>query len=172
MLCQDCHKNVASVRYAEVVDGHVTEQHLCASCLDRRQERPSAGFQLDAPGLGRAKSVHTAVRDSLRAGRTCSFCGALLSTVTDSLRVGCATCYREFSSPLDALIQARHGAQEHRGKAPNMDDARERLRADLLVKRSLLHRVLQSENYEEAAILRDEIRGIEKGLYASEQEVG
>ena len=49
MLCQKCHKNLASVRYAEVVDGKVNNLQLCQDCLSRQQDEVEIGFELSDP---------------------------------------------------------------------------------------------------------------------------
>ncbi len=52
--------------------------------------------------------------------------------------------------------------------ARRLDDARAQVRAELQSKRTLLKTALSTENYEEAAILRDEIRVLESGLSTAE----
>jgi len=169
MFCQNCHKNVATVRYAEVVDGHVKEVHLCPGCLDRQRDKAATGFEFDTPtAKERPVSARKAVKEALRTHQSCGTCGALLQKLLDERAAGCAACYTEFAGLIDPLLLASHGSVHHKGKAPHIEDARERLRADLQVKRSLLRSVIQQENYEEAALLRDEIRCLEMGLSASE----
>ena len=170
MLCQSCHKNLATVRYAEVVDGHVKERHMCPECLTRQRERQGAGFEFETPSAKRpgVASQRAVVKEAVRKHRSCPVCGKLLQRILDERRLGCASCYGEFAEHIDPLLMARHGSVTHKGKQPHITDARERLRADLQVKRSLLRAVLQAENYEEAALLRDEIRGLELGLSVSE----
>ena len=48
-----------------------------------------------------------------------------------------------------------------------MNNARERVRSELVSKRALLKTALNMENYEEAAALRDEIKVLETGLSVS-----
>ncbi len=169
MFCQNCHKNLATVRYAEVVDGHVKDVHLCPGCLDLQRGKMVTGFEFDKPSTkDRSVSEREAVKEALRTHRSCRVCGALLQRLLDERSAGCAACYAEFAGLIDPLLLACHGSVHHKGKTPHVGDARERLRADLQVKRSLLRSVIQDENYEEAALLRDEIRCLETGLSASE----
>ncbi len=173
MLCQDCHKNLASVRYAEVVDGKVSEVHLCQECLGRRQESVSSGFQFTKPTPFAKKSA-AAVRtgaaapDPVEARQSCTSCTTTLKQILDTGRVGCSTCYVSFPAQLESLLEGIHVALAHRGKMPRLDDARARVRADLQSKRGLLKTALTTENYEEAAALRDEIRALETGLSATQ----
>lgn len=167
MLCQKCHKNLATVRYAEVVDGKVTEQQLCSDCLALHQRETAMGFELSrAPSL---KPKEERSRGEAAREQTCPSCGVLSSHIIDAGRVGCPHCYEQFGGQIESILEGMHRALRHKGKVAKMDDTRARLRAELQNKRALLRSVLRAENYEEAARLRDEIRILENGLFVSEQ---
>jgi protein arginine kinase activator len=172
MLCQKCHKNLATVRYAEVVDGKVTDRHLCADCLAQHQDNAAKGFELTgvAP-TARKIAVDQVVREAVKLQRTCATCGATLTMVMDEARTGCAKCYENFSEQIESMLEGLQRSMQHKGKMPHLDDARAKLRGDLQTKRALLRTMLRAEKYEEAARLRDEIRGLETGLYVSESGV-
>lgn len=169
MLCQKCHKNVATARYAEVVDGQVTEQQLCAECLLRHQHDSAIGFELagPTPGLHRHASKE-AEEEPPGAAKTCPGCGLSFATIHEKARVGCPACYESFGRQIESILEGLHRALQHKGKLARVEDSRTRLRADLQAKRALLRSVLRAENYEEAARLRDEIRGIEEGMHMAE----
>ena len=171
MLCQKCHKNLATVRYAEVVDGTVNDLHLCQECLERHQSDAETGFELAEPAPFRGKrrkmsALHDAAKSTLR----CDACGTDLAQVLETGKVGCASCYTNFAAQLESLLEGMHAGLLHRGKVPNVDDERARVRADLQNKRALLKTALTMENYEEAAALRDEIRSLVGGLAPSRCE--
>lgn len=169
MLCQSCHKNLASVRYAEVVDGKVSDLHLCQECLTKRNEDVTPGFEFSSPSPFLGQKGSSSIREEQGESRqTCTSCTTTLQEVMDSGLVGCAACYEAFPAELESLLEGIHVALAHRGKVPRLDDARARVRADLQSKRTLLKTALNIENYEEAASLRDEIRALELGLGASE----
>ena len=169
MLCQRCHKNLATVRYAEVVDGKVSEQHMCPECMARQQAEAASGFELsgEAPSPRSRHSV-TLASDTVLPQRSCRSCGIELQEVMRSGQVGCSACYESFGDQLEPILRGIHVALRHRGKAPHRDDARERMRAELQTKRALLRSALKTENYEEAARLRDEIRALEDALRTSD----
>ncbi|GMW01990.1 MAG: hypothetical protein AMXMBFR84_31260 [Candidatus Hydrogenedentota bacterium] len=166
MLCQRCHKNLASVRYAEVVDGKVADLHLCQDCLARQQGESSTGFGLSgaAPRPKRSQASRERARTEGVPNLSCPACGTRLRDVLDRRRVGCATCYSTFEEHLDPLIRDMHVALIHRGKKPNLDDERQRKRGQLQAKRALLRSALKTENYEEAAQLRDTIQQMESTM--------
>lgn len=166
MLCQKCHRNLATVRYAEVVDGQVSDQHLCAACMAALQDQ---GFKLDGP----APTVHWPARDDesaedVKLQASCSSCGMALNDMLRLDRAGCPDCYAQFWDVLAPRLGNLHPGLRHHGKSTHIDDRRLKLREDLQSKRSLLRRALESEDYEEAAHLRDEINCLETGLAVSE----
>lgn len=168
MLCQKCHKNLASLRYAEVVDGHVTEQHLCPACM-AAQDTEETGFALAAPTLNTRKaSAGDVAEEALREQRPCPACGTLLRTVLAEGSVGCGQCYTAFGDDIESILEGLHPSLVHKGKTLRQDDARAKLRTELQSKRALLRSVLRTENYEEAAKLRDLIRTLENDLSVSE----
>lgn len=169
MLCQKCHKNMATVRYAEVVDGQVTEQHLCPECLAGHEQQGGTGFELSkvAP-VRRRSAMSRPPREGAREQRSCPSCGIGLNTILEDARVGCSGCYRHFGGPIESVLEGLHQSLQHKGKISRLDDTRARLRADLQAKRALLRSVLRAENYEEAARLRDEIKSLEAGLAMAE----
>lgn len=165
MLCQKCHKNAASVRYAEVVDGRVTDLHLCQECLSAHQNETKTGFKLSDPvPLKKAVAARFAEREG-GPKASCTACETQLETVLQTGKVGCSVCYESFTlEQLHPVLDDIHAGLKHRGKVPHLDDARANLRAMLQMKRGLLKTTLGMEKYEEAAALRDEIRKLETGL--------
>lgn len=169
MLCQKCHKSLATVRYAEVVDGRVTEQHLCPQCLAVHQQQSEPGFALPgAVPVTKRRGVRQTARETLRTRRVCPSCGMPMRQLLDDGKVGCITCYTAFGQQIESILEGLHVSLQHKGKIARYEDSRARLRADLQGKRALLRSVLRMEHYEEAAKLRDEIRELEMGLSTSE----
>lgn len=168
MLCQKCQTNLATIRYAEVVDGHVTEQQLCETCVSAIEQASTSGFEL-------ADVAHSARRVTVpRSGehernqQACGVCGMPLTTITTQHRVGCPACYANFAAEITAALQPLHRFTYHKGKSARVASMRDRLRSDLQSKRALLRSIVKAENYEEAARLRDEIKRIESGLTVGE----
>lgn len=172
MLCQKCHKNLSSVRYAEVVDGKVNNLHLCRDCLERQQEQTRSGFELSEPAPYSKRSKSSPTKPVVRTTETCDACETDLQTILKTGKVGCTSCYIKFATDLEALMEGLHVALTHRGKKPHViEDARARARAELQNKRALMRAALNLENYEEAASLRDDIRHLETGLGTAEAEM-
>ena len=169
MLCQKCHKNLATVRYAEVIDGQVKELHMCSACINDHHAEEASGFALsgDAPAP-RRRVTRRKPSETLTANVECDSCGSESKTIAADAMVGCAMCYDTFGDELENLVRERHAALIHRGKSPVQNSDREKLRVELQSKRALLRSALKSERYEEAATLPDHIQTLESrsGLIA------
>ena len=81
----------------------------------------------------------------------CPACGYPLDTLSKTGRLGCAVCYEEFSAHLTTALQESQKALVHMGKRPGRKNAR---REDLEAE---LQQLVRSEQYEEAAQVRDRI---------------
>lgn len=166
MLCQKCMKNIATVRYAEVVEGKVADLHLCPECLAKHQTSTATGFELSgsAPSPKRPTTPPETSDILAVAQKHCRNCGADLKEVLKTGKVGCGQCYANFPELLEPLLRSFHTSLRHRGKMPRVSDSRAAARGELQTKRALLRSALKTENYEQAATLRDEIRKLELEL--------
>ena len=168
MLCQKCHKNLATMRYAEVVDGQVAEQLVCPECLNTVQAGASGGFEFTEPTpVARKRASDSITHEAVRMLRECKSCGMRLNEIVDTARVGCPECYAVFGRQIEGILEGLHRSLQHQGRVQCVDDDRARLHADLQAKRALMRTVLKAEKYEDAARLRDEIRCLESGLQMS-----
>ncbi|HOV33022.1 MAG TPA: UvrB/UvrC motif-containing protein [Candidatus Hydrogenedens sp.] len=165
MLCQRCHKRVATIRYAEVIDGHVTEMSLCPECLLEVQSNPK-GFNLSSDErqiIGQKEIKESNVK---KAKALCSVCGTQLSYIQEKNKLGCFTCYKSFGPEIESILEVIQGGSSHIGKKLNYPNDEERVQTQLLLdaKKALIRQVIKAEDYESAAKLRDEILDLEKLL--------
>lgn len=164
--CRRCPKP-ATLHVTEVKDGQAVAVHLCESCAgsylsetegdDNQIGDDSADF---AAKLG---ALSDAASDAESQNLKCSTCGLRFSEFRVKGRVGCADCYRHFRSELMPLLDNIHESGLHTGKRPAGGSGE----ADALPERRLaalrmnLQQAVQREDYEQAALLRDEIQSIE-----------
>ena len=155
MKCEKCGKNEATMYYKETVNGVTREMHLCPECAQKENlggafesafqsmnhfwSDPFHSFLGGGFGslwndmLGEAAPTATL----LGTERKCPTCGMTESELRRTGRVGCPDCYSTFADILN----------------PKTDPV-----ADL---KAQLKAAVESEDYERAASLRDEIRRIE-----------
>jgi len=160
MLCKKCMKNIATVKFTEVVDGNAVQHHLCRDCYEACQ-RDAAGFSMEVPkpSLRVQRKQPASLRTEMVS--RCLSCGTLLSSIFESAEVGCANCYGTYGKEIESMLEAFHRSLVHRGKSFSCDDTRVRVSLELQSKRLLLRSMLKAEKYEEAARLRDEIAALE-----------
>jgi protein arginine kinase activator len=73
-------------------------------------------------------------------------------------RLGCPNDYDVFRAGLEPLLQRLHRSVRHKGKSPRHGQSLGKASAEMIELRSRLRLVVEAENYEEAALLRDQIR--------------
>ena len=173
MLCERCHKNLATLKYTEVVNGSAHMRDICASCLEDLNGDAESGFEVSgsAPAPRRRPPRETA-SESVKGSVVCTQCGAPLRDILKTGNIGCPACYTQFAEEIEPILISRHPALRHRGKTPHEQDDRTRLREELRKRRAMLRSALKMESYEEAAVLRDEIQQLEDSLGALAQEQG
>jgi protein arginine kinase activator len=132
---------------------------LCEDCAKAKGVNDPAGFALAdlMLGLGAAQEIEQAAGG---AELKCSRCGFTQADFKKSGRLGCPECYKTFSEGLSGLLKTMHKGTRHVGKAPEtMRHATEN--ADRLKSlQKKLEKAIESENFEEAAHLRDEIKQV------------
>jgi protein arginine kinase activator len=145
------------------IKGEVNVLHLCQRCAaDRGIETsittPLKNMIADYLPAVQASQAVTAQLDSMR----CAFCSMSLADFRESGRLGCASCYTTFDQSLRALLRRVHGNAKHAGRqydAPPPDLLHEVTALGEL--RERLRRAIAQEEFEQAAQLRDQIRGME-----------
>ena len=157
MLCDKCKKNAAAVHVETVVNNEKTARNLCAAC--------AAGFniQMDfASFLGSfMQNVFPGGKTETAADTYCKSCGMAFSRFKSAGRFGCADCYKYFEPQTEMILKNIHGSSRHEGKIPR-GLAAETGQARALEKlRQSLKKAVETEEYEEAASLRDAIRAME-----------
>ena len=99
-------------------------------------------------------------------------CGASFEEITESGKIGCMECYRVFHDRLLPTIHRIHGTAKHKGKIPGTAALRIVEPAGKIAvvetspldkKRAELKAAIEKQDFERAAVLRDEIREMEKG---------
>lgn len=176
MLCDRCGEREATHHDVVVTGGQINETHLCELCaaeLGLGVQAGAVGALLSQVVLGPGHSVKPA--ESASSSR-CEHCGMTFAEFKNSGLMGCAGCYEAFETRLVPLLERAHeGGNRHIGKTPRRSLARGRTqglgeasaiedahaRADRIERlRRELAEAVQSEAYERAASIRDELRAL------------
>ena len=162
MVCDNCGSTEAVVHLTQIVDNQMSTHRLCEKCAAEKglESAPEpVNFPL-TDFLAQMGSDSVAESDSGQS--TCSFCGLTFADFRETGRLGCPHCYETYQPQLQRLLRRVHGGTQHVGKIylppdPSASDLERRL--DGL--RRKLNRAVDSEDFERAAELRDEIRTLE-----------
>ena len=127
MLCERCRQREANIRYTEIINGEVTEHHLCMECARSGDfgHRYTALFDGESQ-LGKLLSgllgfaVDADSRDQSVPGRSsvCPVCHTSYADFVKESRFGCADCYEVFALLMGDHIRTLQGSDTHTGKRP------------------------------------------------------
>lgn len=183
MLCSNCGKNEANVRYTRIINGEKTEYRLCEECakkagledIDFSMPIDFSNFLSDffedeslLPSFGKINEL------------ICPGCGLKFDDFVKNGKFGCSECYTTFEEKLNSIIKNLHGSSRHVGRRPkniiagkkadinqeaeteidknvsNKDSSE--IKIDKLNKD--LKQAIKEERYEDAAKIRDEIKSL------------
>ncbi len=163
MKCQHCNVAEATIHVKEVKNDKVSELHLCEKCAREKgyhslveKGKLSIASQL----VWMAENLYP--EGAARMGTVrCTDCGLKYRDFMKTGRLGCPSCYREFSAQLKQILRRVHGAVRHVGKAPGQEGIQFERRREIQRLHEELERAIEREEYEKAAALRDRIRAVE-----------
>ena len=162
MLCQNCGKNEATTHLKRIINGEAAETHLCSQCAAALgYNSVFSDFGLNLSDLfGGFFGDMPVSRLSNRVIR-CEKCGCSFDDIVKSGMVGCADCYTTFYDKLQPSLQRIHGKTTHQGKFPQGASEEVKKAHKLSELRAELNKAIDEQNFERAAQLRDEIKGME-----------
>lgn len=157
MLCQICGKHEATTHVTQIINGKKSELYLCPYCAGQTAN-PFFSMFSDMFFSGMPYDFET-------KEITCPTCGMTLSQLRETGRVGCSKCYSVFSDLLLPYIRQVQGT-DHQRRAesvlqnkmaePSQDSKKPKTKIEKLQEE--LKKAIAEENYEQAAVLRDQIK--------------
>ncbi|HWE01916.1 MAG TPA: UvrB/UvrC motif-containing protein [Tepidisphaeraceae bacterium] len=164
MKCNNCNKN-ATVHLTEIQGGKQIQKDLCEQCAAQSEGVPVKSHMPINELLTNFVMAHSGLQKEVGAG--CEQCNITWAEFRQSGLLGCANDYQVFEKDLTPLLQRAHeGMTHHVGKAPTRaggSGVPVKRELDLTRLRKDLARAVESEDYEKAAKLRDQIRHAENG---------
>jgi protein arginine kinase activator len=174
MICQECNQRPATLHFTKIMNGEKTEFHLCDKCAHEKGEmfmmNGTSGFPIHNLLAGLLNVDQTFPKPKQDAFHKeeilqCTHCGMTFPQFVKVGRFGCSNCYQAFKDQLKPILRRLHsGNWSHNGKIPRKIGGNIRLRKEIDEKKLLLKDLISKEEFESAAIIRDEIRSLEKQL--------
>jgi len=166
MKCDSCNKP-ATVHLTEIKNGKKIEKHLCEQCAAQSEGLSTKSHMPINELLTNFVMAHSGLQSKQQEGLVCDQCGVTWSDFRQSGLLGCEHDYTIFEKEMTPLLQRAHeGAAHHVGKVPTRRGGTGvpvKKTADLTKLRKELARAVETEDYERAAKLRDQIRQAEGG---------
>ena len=188
MLCDNCGKKEANVKYSENINGVKREFNLCEECskklgigeINFKMPIDFSSFFGDFMEDFATPEFMPLFNDinTLR----CDECGYTFDDIVNTGRLGCANCYDVFEDRLDPIIRKIQNSNRHIGrigkildskiekrqertdnkKAENKEETLNKENNELENLQLELKEAIKDERYEEAAKIRDRIKEIER----------
>jgi protein arginine kinase activator len=166
MKCDVCGKNNATIHVTEIINGEVKELHICDACAQNKgmiknhKNFGLADFLAGLTDFGISAEDRKALEDfDLR----CPKCGLSFEDFKKIGRLGCSNCYEAFKDGLMPLLRKIHGSNSHsRNGLHKIGPDSSQQKFDLTDLKAKLKQAIKKEEFEEAARLRDLIRGLNK----------
>lgn len=169
MFCEKCGQNEATVKFVKIENDNKTELHLCQSCA-QGYTNFSLGFDLQnilssmfQHGPFASKTYPTP------EGKRCPTCGLTLLDVQKNGRLGCSACYEVFENELNPVLRRLHGSVKHTGKVPVRSYPKAWVGRQIEEIRRQLDECVRTEDFEQAAVYRDQIRQLEQKLAGKDE---
>ena len=175
MLCERCQEREATIFYTEIINGVKSEHSLCSECakeIDFGDELPFA--ELLSGILGAYAGVGIERKQDTMEQVTCPSCQMSYREFIQKGVFGCEDCYGVFEPLIRENIKKIQGSDSHTGKKPlyhfNLQKEEEKeenfveTEDDILIMKEKLKEALSTEDYEEAAKLRDEIKAVKERM--------
>jgi protein arginine kinase activator len=151
------------VHLTQIVGDKMQKVDLCEECAKAKGVNDPAGFSLAdlLLGLGASQEMEQA---SGGGDLKCPHCGFTQADFKKAGRLGCSECYVTFADGLEGLLKSMHKGTKHLGKVPQSLQQSRDLSDKLKSLQKKLDKAVEDENFEQAALIRDEIKNTKEKL--------
>ncbi len=159
MICDICGKKESTVHLTEIINGKATELHLCEDCAREKGTQMEQHFGI-ADLLSGLADLGSGVETKEEVGLKCLNCAMTYKDFKKIGRFGCSQCYGAFKKYIPSLLKRIHGSTKYIGEIPTTEEYQV-VRDELQELRKKLQELVEREQYEEAAKIRDKIKNLE-----------
>jgi protein arginine kinase activator len=170
MLCDICKQNVAKVHLTQIIEGKTKKVDLCEACSKAKGIDDPTGFSLAdlLLGLGAAQELE---QGTSKAGVSCPACGFTQADFKKQGRFGCPECYEAFAEGIESMLKTMHKGTRHVGKMPQSLQQSKDYEDRVKSLQRKLEKAVADEDFETAAVLRDEIKQVRALISRPEKKV-
>lgn len=177
MICDKCHKNKACHSLLEPTNNGMVKYYLCDSCAERlnllnsNQNTISLNNFLDEIFQSKDNKKLDVPYETTN-NLICSHCQSSYTDFVNTGKLGCPHCYQSFFTDLKPLLRQIHGSITHVGKIPHHTQNKLSLKQEIAKLQEQIQICINTEEFEQAAIIRDRIKTLQRQLNASSAKIG
>lgn len=171
MECQECQQRAATLHFTQVINGQKSEVNVCGVCAREKgyMTYPEESYSLHnlLAGLLNFDTTQMGNMGDATVNKTvdsqCPNCELTFAEFQRVGKFGCAECYQTFSKRLQPIIRrVQSGNTNHQGKIPKREGGNLHTKRKIESYKLQLQQLIENESFEEAAIVRDQIKELEK----------
>ncbi|WP_338471302.1 UvrB/UvrC motif-containing protein [Niallia sp. XMNu-256] len=174
MVCQECNQRPATLHFTKIINGEKEQFHLCEHCAQEKGDiymfNNTSGFSINnllaglfniEPNVKQQQQNPFQQQEVLQ----CNHCSMTLNQFLKVGRFGCSHCYSTFKEELDPIFKRLHGGNwTHHGKIPKRVGGTMHIKKNIEDLKNQLQQLIANEEFEKAALVRDEIRLLDQKL--------
>ncbi|MBC2183151.1 excinuclease [Listeria sp. FSL L7-0233] len=168
MICQRCGENKAVIALQQFNEsGKVESLYLCEDCaateaLSSEKDLVKAMDTFSEVALDFLTLLQK--EENAQKKVVCGNCQLSFEAFLQTNRVGCSECYSAFEEQLVPIIgRVQNGYTKHVGKVPAEVERAEGVQNEISRLQEKLGQLVKNEEFEEAAVVRDQIRALKAG---------
>lgn len=157
MKCSNCGKNTANITYQQNINGKVINLNLCEECAHKLGIFNSFDDIFSPMILDLDYILPEEVK--------CKKCGYTFSKYKSTGLFGCDECYNTFKNEIDNMLLRIQGKNRHVQRLNQRKSvvSKPKAKSELDTLKDELQQLIKDEKFEEAAVVRDKIKNLEKG---------
>lgn len=169
MLCDKCHKNKAYHSVLEKTAYGTIKRDLCDKCVDElnlleKNTEPVTLNDFFTNLFYADEKRKDTNQQTISEELICPKCQSTYNDFINSGKLGCSHCCKTFFSNLKPLLQQLHGSINHVGKIPPHTQNQMSLKQEISALKEQIQLYISTEEFEQAAIIRDRIKALENQL--------
>jgi protein arginine kinase activator len=154
--CSDCTKKT-TIHFTQIINNKVYKLDMCEDCPLKKEVIDPGNFSL-------TEIFNPASKTVAQGDFACESCGMTQVEFEKRGRFGCPDCYTHFAPAVSSMVKDMHYGTDHRGKKPRLALERIDLSQKVQHLRQALSHAVKQEDFEQAAVIRDQILAIESQL--------
>ncbi len=161
MICDVCKNKNADISVEQSIGSNVKHIFLCRDCAKKW------GLEMFPENLDISITKLLNKYDKNKKNEelnylSCPYCGKKLSEIQKDKKIGCINCFLCFKSEITNILRKVKTNIKYTGKVQNAVPKEFSQKLSILELKQKLQKALNAEEYEQAALLRDELKALEK----------